>query len=176
MWLDERDHRPIRGTKPRPGCRDLLGVQRQDPQPASNSPSGRLLTRYSHHSAVTRGRSRTLPPGPAGGQSGPTLARFALASSTRAAVSAATPTLLAMAQRSHHSDADPGDERFRNRTISAAPHPRAARLLWSETGRRGGLSDLGGAGQPTAEASAASASKLARTRNVANAIASQWVE
>jgi hypothetical protein len=41
-----------------------------------------------------------------------------------------------------------------------------------ESGRRGGVSDLGGGGQPTAEASAASASRssLARTRNVA-----RWV-
>ena len=60
-----------------------------------------------------------------------------------------------------------------SRTISAAPHPRAARPLWSERGRRGPVSDLGGGGQPTAQASAASASRspLARTRNVANAIA-----
>ena len=42
-----------------------------------------------------------------------------------------------------------------------------------ESGRRGGVGDLGGGGQPTAKASAGSASRwpLARTRNVANAIA-----
>jgi hypothetical protein len=56
----------------------------------------------------------------------------------------------------------------RYRTNSAAPHPRAARPLCSVSGRRGGVSDLDG-GEPTAEASAASASRspLARTRNVA---------
>ena len=42
------------------------------------------------------------------------------------------------------------------RTIWAAPHLRAARALWSESGGRGGVSDLGGGEQPTAEASAAS--------------------
>ena len=36
-------------------------------------------------------------------------------------------------------------------TISAAPHPRAARPVWSESGRRGGVSGLGGGGQPTAK-------------------------
>src|SRR5437868_6137636 len=46
---------------------------------------------------------------------------------------------------------------------------RAARPLWSERGGRGGVIDLGGGGQPTAEASAASTSgsPSARTRNVA---------
>ena len=46
---------------------------------------------------------------------------------------------------------------------------RAARPLWSESGDRGGVSDLGGGGQLTAEASAASTSgsPSARTRNVA---------
>ena len=46
---------------------------------------------------------------------------------------------------------------------------RAARALWSESGGRGGVSDLGGGEQPTAEASAASTSgsPSARTRNVA---------
>jgi hypothetical protein len=40
---------------------------------------------------------------------------------------------------------------------------------WSESGGRGGVSDLGGGEQPTAEASAASTSgsPSARTRNVA---------
>ena len=68
--------------------------------------------------------------------------------------------------------ADRQAERDRSRTISAAPHPRAARPLWFESGRRGGVRDLGGGGQPTAEASAASASRspLARTRNVAGAL------
>ena len=49
----------------------------------------------------------------------------------------------------------------------------ATRALWSESGRRGGVSDLGGGGQPTADASAAlvSRSPLARTRNVAVALA-----
>ena len=58
------------------------------------------------------------------------------------------------------------------RTISAAAHPRAARPLSFESGRRGGVSDLGGGGQPTAETSAASASRshFASTRNVATAI------
>ena len=60
-----------------------------------------------------------------------------------------------------------------NRTIWAAPHLRAARPLWSESGGRGGVSDLGGGEQPTAEASAASTSgsPSARTRNVAFALA-----
>ena len=46
---------------------------------------------------------------------------------------------------------------------------RAARALWSESGGRGGVSDLGGGEQLTAEASAASpsGSPSARTRNVA---------
>jgi hypothetical protein len=43
------------------------------------------------------------------------------------------------------------------RTISAAPHLRAARPLWSESGSPGGVNDLGGGEQP-AEASAASTS------------------
>jgi hypothetical protein len=33
---------------------------------------------------------------------------------------------------------------YRNRTFSAAPHQRAARPFWFESGRRGGVSDLGG--------------------------------
>ena len=46
---------------------------------------------------------------------------------------------------------------------------RAARPLWSGSGGRGGVSDLGGGGQLIAEASAAltSGSRSARTRNVA---------
>jgi hypothetical protein len=36
-------------------------------------------------------------------------------------------------------------------TIWAAPHLRAAPPLWSESGRGGGVSDLGGGEQPTAE-------------------------
>ena len=62
------------------------------------------------------------------------------------------------------------DSRFR--TIWAAPHLRAARALWSETGGRGGVSDLGGGEQPTAEANVASTSgsPSARTRNVALAL------
>jgi hypothetical protein len=54
------------------------------------------------------------------------------------------------------------------RTIWAARHPRST-PLWSESGGRGGVSDLGGGEQPTAEASAASTSgsPSARTRNVA---------
>ena len=61
----------------------------------------------------------------------------------------------------------PADYSFR--TIWAAPQPRAARPLWSESGGRGGVSDLGSSEQPTAEASAASTSgsRAARTRNVA---------
>ena len=49
----------------------------------------------------------------------------------------------------------------------------AARPLWSESGGRGGVSDLGGGEQPTAEASAASTSgsPSARTRSVAFALA-----
>ena len=35
---------------------------------------------------------------------------------------------------------------FRSRTISAAPHPRPAWPLWSESGRWGGVSDRGGGG------------------------------
>ena len=61
---------------------------------------------------------------------------------------------------------------------AASGHTRQRRTLAQhdpsdfESGRRGGVSDLGGGGQPTAEASAASASRspLARTRNVA-----RWV-
>jgi hypothetical protein len=56
-----------------------------------------------------------------------------------------------------------------SRTIWAALHLRAARPLWSESGGRGGVSDLGGGGeQPAAEASAASTSgsPSAGTRNV----------
>ena len=51
---------------------------------------------------------------------------------------------------------------------SGQPHLRAARLLWSGSGGRGGVSDLGGGGQLTAEACAASTSgsPSARTRNV----------
>ena len=50
---------------------------------------------------------------------------------------------------------------------------RAARARWCESGGRGGVSDLGGGEQPTAEASAAltSGSPSARTRNVAFALA-----
>ena len=46
---------------------------------------------------------------------------------------------------------------------------RAARPLWSGSGGRGGVSDLGGGGQPTAEANLASTSgsRSASTRNVA---------
>ena len=46
---------------------------------------------------------------------------------------------------------------------------RAARPLWSESGGRGGVSDLGGGERLTGEASAASTSgsRSARTRNVA---------
>ena len=47
----------------------------------------------------------------------------------------------------------------RYRTISAASHPPASRPLWFESSRRAGVSDLGGGGKPTAEASAASASR-----------------
>jgi hypothetical protein len=52
---------------------------------------------------------------------------------------------------------------------STQQHSRAARLLWSGSGGRGGVSELGGGEQPTAEASAASTSgsPSARTRNVA---------
>jgi hypothetical protein len=55
------------------------------------------------------------------------------------------------------------------RTIWAAPRLRAGRLLCCESGGRGGVCDLGGGEQPTAEASAASTSRSpsARTRNVA---------
>src|SRR5580704_11779713 len=76
---------------------------------------------------------------------------------------------LRLARGSHDMGADPGDARFPNRTIWAAPQPRAGRPLWSESGGRGGVSDLGGGEQPTAEASAASTSgpPSARTRNVA---------
>ena len=41
---------------------------------------------------------------------------------------------------------------------------RAARRLWSESGGRGGVSDLGGGEQPTAEASAASTSRSPSAR------------
>ena len=46
---------------------------------------------------------------------------------------------------------------------------RAARPLWSDSGGRGGVSDLGGGEQPTGEASAASTSgsPSARMRSVA---------
>ena len=73
--------------------------------------------------------------------------------------------------------AHPGDERFPNRTISAAAHPRGARPLWSESGRWGGVSDSAGGGRPTAGAGAASASRspLARTRNVAKRVARQEI-
>jgi hypothetical protein len=66
-----------------------------------------------------------------------------------------------------------GSPHCRCRTISAAPHPRAAWTVWSESGRQSGVSELDGGEQPTAEASAPSASRspLARTRNVAEAIA-----
>ena len=64
------------------------------------------------------------------------------------------------------SRADPPFDADRYRTISAAPHLRAARPLWFESGRRSGVSDLGGGGRLAAEASAGSASRspLARTR------------
>ncbi len=81
---------------------------------------------------------------------------------------------LLLSPRSSSLNLNPADwPRFCFRTISAARHPRAARPLWFESGRRGGVSDLGGDGQPTAEGSAASASRSpsARTRNVAIPIA-----
>ena len=69
---------------------------------------------------------------------------------------------------SHDRDADAVVVHDRSRTIWAAPQPRAGRPLWSESGGRGGVSDLGGGEQPTAEACAASTSgpPSARTRNV----------
>ncbi len=76
------------------------------------------------------------------------------------------------ARSSHDFDALAAAQRDRCRTIWAAPHLRAARALWSESGGRGGVSDLGGGGQPTAEANVASTSgsPSARTRNVAFAL------
>jgi hypothetical protein len=64
---------------------------------------------------------------------------------------------------------EPGSRMTGFGTIWAAPHPRAGRPLLFESGGPGGVSDLGGGEQPTAEASAASTSRSpsARTRNVA---------
>ena len=81
--------------------------------------------------------------------------------------------LLFCDQTSHGVDARAGAQRDCYRTIWAAPHLRAARALWSESGGRGGVSDLGGGEQPTPEANVASTSRSpsARTRNVAEATA-----
>lgn len=137
---------PSTARKPRPECRGLLGVQRQYPQPRVQQPIRPPSHQVLAPQCCNARRSRTLPPGPAGGQSGPTLARFALASSTRAAVSAATPTLLPMDQRSHDADADPGDERFRNRdpigtcqrSLSSLVSDLTQRLLCDESTRADG--------------------------------------
>ena len=84
LWLDERDHRPIRGTKPCPGCRVLLGVQRQYPQRRVQQP----IRPPSHQVLAPRccnARGAELcRPGPLAANLGPTLATFALAASTRA--------------------------------------------------------------------------------------------
>jgi hypothetical protein len=77
--------------------------------------------------------------------------------------------LMGCARSSHEKCRRAAWSSCRSRTIWAAPQPRAARPPWSESGGRGGVSDLGGGEQPTAEASAASTSgpPSARTRNVA---------
>ena len=81
--------------------------------------------------------------------------------------------VLSTTGRSHEHDLWRMANGDRCRTVSAAPHPRTPWPLWSESGRQTGVSDLSGGELPTAEASAAEASRspLARTRNVANAVA-----
>ena len=64
-------------------------------------------------------RSSNLPPGPAGGQSGPNASDIRVGCKHKSGRSAGTPTLLAMEQRSHDAAADPGDEPFPNRTKAA---------------------------------------------------------
>ena len=86
-------------------------------------------------------------------------------SRVNAFVSTSATALLISEKTSYPAQADSSPERYPNRTIWAAPHLRAARPLWSESGRRGGVSDLGGGEQPTPEASAASTSGSALSQD-----------
>ncbi len=122
-------------------------------------------------SVTARGviRPRTpRPPTPALPSSGASRSRRRLPCSARKArstpASAQRPKLgdplLARSRRLQASEQQPSRRRSRSRyrTIWAARQPRAAPPLWSESGGRGGVSDLGGGEQLTAEASAASTS------------------
>jgi hypothetical protein len=88
---------------------------------------------------------------------------------SEAATPSIDPTLPISHGSSHHFEVAGAAGGGCFRTISAATHLRAARPLWSQSGSRGGVNDLGGGEQPTAEASAASTARppSAKTRNVA---------